>query len=146
MKKTVIVNWGHSNQGKSDTIKKIAEEIIKNYPNAILNPLVIDFSADIKVIITLENVKIGIESQGDPNSRIFSSLKEFAQENCDLIICTTRTSGATVEAVKDIKSEFNYEIIWTTNYRSNDINHNSLNYFYAGQIFELIQNLINNKI
>jgi len=146
MKKTIIANWGQADKGKSATIKLIAEKIIKNYPNAILSPLNIEYSSDIKVIITLGNIKIGIESQGDPNSRLFSSLKEFSQVNCDLIICSTRTTGATVNAVNALSKTDSYEIIWATNYRSIDKNQDVLNDLSANQIFELIQNLINNKI
>ena len=96
-------------------------------------------------IITIDKIKIGIESQGDPNSRLFESLKEFVKINCDLIICSTRTSGATVGAVSALYASDNYDIIWVTNYRSNEKNQDTLNNFSARQIFELIQNLLTNK-
>ena len=146
MKKTVIANWGHGQQGKSDTIKKVAQIILSHYPNATSDPAIINYAADIKVVITIDKIKIGIESQGDPKSRIFESLKEFAKLNCDLIICTTRTSGETVHAVSSLYASDNYDIIWATNYRSNEKNHDTLNNFSARQIFELIQNLLSNQI
>lgn len=146
MKKNIIAIWGQAQQGKSDTVKRIAQHILSNYPTAISTPTNIDFSADIKVIIEIGKIKIGIESQGDPNSRLFESLKEFAKIKCDLIICSTRTSGATVDVVSNLHSSDNYEIIWATNYRSNEKPHATLNDLSARQIFELIQNLITNKI
>ncbi len=146
MKKTVIANWGHARQGKSDTVKRIARIILSNFPQATTIPPVIDFSTDIKVIITIDKLKIGIESQGDPNSRLFESLNEFAKENCDLIVCSTRTSGATVDAVSELNSSSGYDIIWVTNYRSNEKNTDSLNNLSAEHIFELIQRLIANNI
>lgn len=146
MKKTIIANWGHAQQGKSDTVKRVARIILDNYPTATTDPTAIDFSVDIKVVITIDKIKIGIESQGDPNSRLFESLKEFAKINCDLIICSTRTSGGTVDAVSALHASDNYEIIWATNYRSNEKNQDTLNNLSARQIFELIQNLLTNKI
>lgn len=146
MKKTVIANWGHAQQGKSDTVKRVTMKILDKYSNSITNPVTIDFSGDIKLVITIDKIKIGIESQGDPNSRLFSSLKEFAEINCDLIICSTRTSGATVEAVNDLNRTSDYEIVWTTNYRSNNKDIDYLNDLSARQIFELVQDLLTNKI
>lgn len=146
MKKTVIANWGHAQKGKSDTVKRVAQIILRNYPNATTNPTNIDFSADIKIVITIDKIKIGIESQGDPNSRLFESLKEFAKINCDIIICSTRTSGGTVDAVNALCTSDNYDIIWATNYRSNEKNQNSLNDLSARQFFELMQNLLVKEI
>ncbi|MFV1951811.1 MAG: hypothetical protein ACC630_07665, partial [Nitrospinota bacterium] len=66
--------------------------------------------ADVRAVVTINGVKIGIESQGDPNSRLFKSLKLFAKLQCHVIVCATRTRGATVKAVESQKSD--YEVIW----------------------------------
>jgi len=145
MKKTVFANWGHARQGKSDTIKRIAKIILVNYPNATTDPTEIDFSADITVTITIDELKIGIESQGDPNSRLPDSLKKFSGDNCDIIVCATRTSGETEKTVQRLAPK--YEIIWVTNYRYDQYDKaEKLNQFSAGQIFSLIQQRIKNKI
>lgn len=146
MKKTVFANWGTAGQGKSSTVKKIAELILKNYPRATTNPVTIDFTFDIRVVITIGKIKIGIESQGDPNSRLFDSLKYFVKINCDIIICSTRTSGSTVDAVNELYSKHGYDNVWVTNYRSNEKNQNTLNDISAKHIFELIQQNITGKI
>lgn len=146
MRKNIVAIWGQAQQGKSDTVKRIAQLILDNYPTASTTPITINFSADIKVIIVIGKIKIGIESQGDPNSRLLESLKEFSKSNCDLIVCSTRTSGSTVNAVSALNSSDNYEIIWATNYRSYEKPQTTLNDLSARQIFELIQNLLTNKI
>lgn len=146
MKKVVIANWGSSRQGKSDTVKKVAKLILKHYPKALVEPSSIDFSADINIIITIGDIKIGIESVGDPGSRLFASLKAFVKAKCDVIICSTRTSGATVEAVNDLYRLHGYDNIWVTNYRSNEKNQLQLNDLSAKHIYELLQNLIAKKI
>jgi Cdc6-like AAA superfamily ATPase len=146
MKKYIIAIWGNANNGKSATVKKIAQLILDKFPNAISEPNSPNYDKDIKVIIQIGKIKIGIESQGDPNSRHFKSLKEFVEEKCDLILCTTRTYGSTVNAVNDMQKTDNYEIIWATNYRSNENLHEILNDFSSKQICELIENIIANKI
>ena len=144
MKKTIIANWGHALQGKSETVKGIAKKILNDYPEAISNPIQINYSGDIKVVITIGKLKIGIESQGDPNSRLFSSLKEFSELKCDMIICATRTSGKTVHAVRKLSQSDNYELIWVTNYRSSSFNHDNLNELSVNHIYELIQKILTN--
>ena len=146
MKKTVIANFGGATQGKSGTIKKIIKLILNKYPDALTNPLKISYHGDVKVIIQIDNIKIGIESQGDPNSRIFKSLKEFASIDCDLIICATRTAGATVNAVRSLRKSHNYDIVWVTNYRSANKDIEALNELSANHILELVERLINNSI
>jgi hypothetical protein len=147
MKKTIFANWGHAKQGKSGTVKKIAQIILAKYPNAETYPLIIDYSFDIKIVITIGDIKIGIESQGDPNSRLPASLKEFKSISCDIIICSTRTSGATVLAVEKLKEiPYNYDIIWFTNYRSSEKNSDLINSKSAEDVFKLIQDVIENKL
>jgi hypothetical protein len=142
MKKIVFANWGHAQQGKSDTVKRIAQEIIIAYPTAITEPVIIDYSADIQVTITIGEIKIGIESQGDPNSRLFKSLKKFSSDNCDIIVCSTRTSGATVDAVETLHASHGYDIVWFTNHRSYEKNQTILNDISAKHIFGLLQQVI----
>jgi hypothetical protein len=142
MKKTVFANWGHAQEGKSETVKRIALEITSAYPTATTNPDVIDYSGDIQVIITIGNTKIGIESQGDPKSRIFESLTKFSSANCDIIVCSTRTSGATVHAVTELHASHGYDIVWVTNHRSKEKPQETLNTLSAKYIFELIQKVM----
>jgi predicted alpha/beta-hydrolase family hydrolase len=146
MKKTVFANWGSSNQGKSDTVKKIAQEILLHWPNAVANiPLNLN-AADIKLVITIGKIVIGIESQGDPNSRLFKSIAEFAAMGCHIIICATRTSGATVDAVSALDASHGYEIIWFTNYRSDKKSRDLINSKSAKHIVDLLADVIAGKI
>jgi hypothetical protein len=54
-------------------------------------------------------VKVGIESQGDPNSRLFNSLGHFVKIGCKVIVCATRSRGATEEAVNSLAGDFQVE-------------------------------------
>lgn len=146
MKKVVIANWGHSNQGKSSVVKLVAQAFLKKYSSATISPSNINFTLDIKCIITIGKIKIGFESQGDPNSRLHESLKEFAALNVDVIVCSTRTSGKTVTSVNQIHDRHGYDIIWVTNHRSNEKDRDLLNKLSSKQLLELLIKLLNGTI
>ena len=59
--------------------------------------------------MTINAVKVGIESQGDPGSRLFKNLKYFVKIGCKVIVCATRSRGATVEAVNSLAVDFRVE-------------------------------------
>ena len=147
MKKTVIAISGASNQGKSASIKEIVQRITLRFPSAFVDYKI--NTADVKAIIQIGHVKIGIESQGDPGSRLGASLQEFIKEGCDIIVCATRTRGETVELVNEMFAKYHYDIIWTSNYFSNekyDPNNPIINHFFADHMIFLVQQVMNNII
>ena len=95
--------------GKSSTIKNIFGLLKMAYPTTPIKHLHSP-GADISLIMKINDVLIGIESQGDPNSRLAESLQRFKKEKCNIIVCTTRNWGGTVFAVESLKPEF--IIIW----------------------------------
>lgn len=76
MNKLIIANTGIGNQGKSSSIKEVYNLLVSRYPDnvQIIHPVE---SGDVKAIVDVKGVRIGIESQGDPNSRMFQSLQDF---------------------------------------------------------------------
>lgn len=110
--KSIIGLWGTSNVGKSQTIKAVYSKLIKKYPNYKYHPsyTAILNQVDISVVIEINGKIIGIESQGDPKSRLFVSLPIFVKLKCDIILCATRTRGKTVKAVEKYQND--YGIIW----------------------------------
>lgn len=64
---------------------------------------------DLKVLIYYKETTIGLESQGDPNSRLTTSIKEFVEKyKCDIIICACRTKGKDVREIKRICRQKSY--------------------------------------
>ncbi len=104
----IIALYGAANVGKSQTIKKVYDLLISKYDSEILESRIME--VDICVVIVIDGIKIGIESQGDPNSRLKSSLDHFANIGCKIIICATRMRGMTVDWVKSKYPP--YEIVW----------------------------------
>lgn len=151
MNKTIIAIYGRANEGKSETIKKVCELIMQNFPNAVSTPGTINYTGDILVTIQLGNVKIGIESQGDPNSRMLSedTIRKLADVTidpilggCDIIICATRTEGKTVNKVDAIANQYNYYTLWKSSYYTPDLNTSVLNKMAAEEIIGLIKALV----
>ena len=142
MNKLVIANKGIRSQGKSSSIKKVFDKLQSKYPNGVIK---YKKGKEIKAILIINNIKIGIESEGDPFSRIFESIDEFVKENCDIIVVACRTRGETYDKVKSLENE-GYEIKWLSNERSTDKSkHDELNDQYAEKIFNMIEDIVNNK-
>ena len=114
MKKIAFILEGEENSGKTSTIKEIVK-IICNNEKQIENIIIreedkhfyetpnegtkinledILNKKDIGLIIQFNNgIKIGIESEGDPgrrNNKLFTSLRDFKEKKCDIILCPIR--------------------------------------------------------
>ena len=115
---------GRGSCGKSDTIIGVFSELVRKYPSATVHHLS-SGTHDIKVVLTnVKGQKVGIESRGDPGSRLQQSLRDFANANCTIIICATRTSGMTVRWVNAMSPPYNVHFIQqvyaTTNFNASN--------------------------
>lgn len=95
----------------------LIEMIRSAYPEAILDER--RFKVDVTIIITINGTKVGIETQGDPNSRLPKSLKTFIEVNCKVIVCAARTIGQTVAVVNEA-AESGYQVKWFDKTRVSD--------------------------
>lgn len=139
MKKIVIALRGVANQGKSSSIKEAYNLIRQSFS---IDSITHEISgADIRAVLTVGNIKIGIESQGDPSSRLVESLKLFLSLDCQIIICTTRTRGSTVDAVQDLKPT--YEVTFLDKAGEQDIyKQSTANLTTAKLIISHVQNAL----
>jgi len=85
MKKTIIAVWGTASQGKTSTIKEVAKLLEQKFKNVITDPTPINYEGEIYVVIIIGTIKIGITSQGDPNTGLPDRLEELASKGCDII-------------------------------------------------------------
>ncbi|UTW47126.1 ATP-binding protein [Bacterioplanoides sp. SCSIO 12839] len=90
----VIALFGPGNSGKTSTLRIVHQQLLK-----------MDFDTmekyhkshvDIREIFIIDGVKVGLETQGDPYSRLAESLELFKKIGCKIIICASRTRGSTV--------------------------------------------------
>jgi hypothetical protein len=106
--KKVFALKGRRNLGKSQTIRTVDELLRAKYPDAIVQHEH-RTRVELRVVLSIDGVKIGVESTGGNSGSIQSSFDLFVSHGCDVIICATRTTGKTVNAVKAVPG---YEVIW----------------------------------
>lgn len=100
--KKVFALKGRRNIGKSQTIRTVDELLRVKYPSASVEHEH-RTRAELRVVLSLNGVKIGVESSTKAGLDLFASL------GCDVIICPTRTTGQTINAVNALPG---YEVIW----------------------------------
>lgn len=106
----IIALQGRASSGKTSTLVQVFKDLQAKYPAATVQLL--GGRRDIKVMLLGVNGKIvGIESQGDPNSRLEKSLSDFLQAKCDIIFCACRTSGMTVDWVNALPPKHNVRFV-----------------------------------
>ena len=66
-------------------------------------------------IFEMNGKKIGVNTQGDPNSYQEEGLKRAVKEDAYIIVCASRTKGTTEECIYKIAKN-GYEIIWFSNF------------------------------
>ncbi len=126
--KTVIALRGRKNRGKTQTIKKVYPLLRDAFPDARetwIHPesgFPVNTEGDICMIMESGGVSVGIESEGDPDGRLFRSLEQFRsrQPPCEIILCATRTRGKTVQAVERLRPEYRIEWIRKGQHPKND--------------------------
>lgn len=107
----VIALQGPSSSGKTSTLIQVFQNLKASYPTAKIEALH-SGTVDIKIIMRGVNGKIvGIESQGDPNSRLQQSLKDFIFARCDIIFCACRTRGMTAGWVNALSPRHQVEFV-----------------------------------
>lgn len=137
MQKLVIANRGSKEQGKTSSIREVFNIFAARYSTKVY----FDYG-DIMATIQIGDVLVGLESQGDPGSRIIDSLKKFVELGCDIIVCACRSYGDTTDAVYALAND-GYQVIFAQNDKSDDeAMQVSLNKKYASRVVEMIEERI----
>ena len=98
--KKLFALQGRRNIGKSQTIRTVDELLRAKYPDA---------RVEHEHVLSINGVKIGVESNDDNSRKLQASFDRFVSLGCDVIICATRTTGQTVNAVNALPG---YEVVW----------------------------------
>ena len=122
VEKTIIANYGDGDLGKTKSVILAYEKLRKDADkdengNVKEEPICKpeDLNGDICYILTINNVKVGISSQGDPRSAQKWLLEELVNKGCQIILATCRYYGATTDAILAYYPD--YRIYWTSNAR-----------------------------
>jgi hypothetical protein len=141
--KIAIVQAGVGDSGKSTTIRQAYSRLRSKYPGAEIQRL-LDNDVDFRVILAIQNIKIGIESYGDPwkrEGRIEKSLALFVETGCDVVICASRSRGKTKGTVESLVAK-GYDVDWRIREREEALaSQNERNHIEARYIFDKIESL-----
>lgn len=108
--KKVIALKGKSNQGKTSTIVKVIELLQEKYPSwEVIDVYEMGGKERCCIFITDKDLKIGITTQGDNEELIKKNVQPLVDDDCKIIICATRTRGATPKFICNLKN-LGYEI------------------------------------
>lgn len=145
--KTIVAIHNTANKGKTQTLTWLSDLLVAKYGSKSIKeeePLRSLKRSDFHIVIDANGIKIGIETQGDPGTGLDSKLELLVQTHqCDLIFCTTRTRGETVDAVRDIANDNDYHLIWTSTYHmeTNKTNKVDVNAIKARHLMEFVSEL-----
>lgn len=116
----IFYNRGGSGQGKTTSLKNLAALIAEKYPSEINDTQNIEKIniTDIRCIREIAQVRIGIFTQGDPNTPIKSELLHLKEKGCTIFACCTRTDGKTRDDVLEFAKENQIHAIEWRNLRS----------------------------
>lgn len=109
MKKTIFCLFGPERIGKTSSIRRV-DEILQSY-GAKLVKVILDDN-DICKEYMYRAHKVGILSLGDPGSDQSNYINQLANDECEVIVCASRSKGATCDAVSQVVSKHNYEHYW----------------------------------
>jgi hypothetical protein len=142
--KTIVALWHTGGKGKTTTVREIAKTLLALYPNCTPlypKPPVVPETGDFRLVLEIKGTIIGLESQGDPKTKLKQRLEVLITEfKCDLIFCTTRSRGETVRAVEQVAQAHDFEQIWTSTYQTRT-EHSLVNSLKAKHMVELVEGL-----
>lgn len=144
--KTVIALWHESNKGKTESLRAFGRLLLATYPlyvSKVPVPAIVPATHDFRMVVEINGKIIGIESKGDPGTGLWEKLEDLADNyHCDIILCSTRTRGSTVEAVDNLWKTRGFQTIWTSTYQIDDkANHLLVNSLKAKHLLNLLQSL-----
>lgn len=124
--KLIIANRGAGNIGKTASIKNVFTTLYAKYaattkiyePNNIAD--LPKSWVDVKAIMKIGNVLVGIESQGDPGSRMQESVKHFIKKGCEIILVACRNQGDTINTITNLEKHRGYTVLWLQNGKCTD--------------------------
>lgn len=143
--KTIIALSNNGNTGKTETLRILAQMLIEKYPELqILDKKQekIPSEGDFRFVVQINSQKIGIESEGNPDSLLKERLGDLTQLGCNIIFCTSRTRGETVKTIEEIGNNNDFQIIWTSTYQTqNTEQYTSVNQLKAQHLWDLVQQI-----
>lgn len=141
MNKTIVAVWHSGSKGKTSTLRAVATHLLRIYPSHKILHGSIPPAGDFSLVVSINRQVIAVESRGDPRTQLLERLQDIAVKfKPDIIFCTTRTKGDTIQAVETIEKNHGYEAIWTSTYQTSS-NQAAANDLKGQHLIALLQGL-----
>ncbi len=96
-KLTIVFYHGNSNSGKTTVLNKLID-LLEGDGTCSLHRKISPFSQDRRSVILLDNVLVGVGTQGDSDGDIVRNIDFFKDQNVSIAIVASRSIGAVVKA------------------------------------------------
>lgn len=116
--KLIVCISAIGNQGKTEIVCNLAN-LLATVPGSSIQGT-IPVQGDFTLVVTANGKSCGLESCGDPSTGLYGRLEKLALTPCEVIVCASRSKGDTVDDVKMIARNYQYEVIWTSPYIDNN--------------------------
>lgn len=100
-KQTVIVLQGKGERGKSTTLRKLIEILEKENAEKIGKPEKERRKNDTWAVFDYNGRIIGITTSGDNEDELKPVIECELPENCNIIVCASRTKGSSVDYINN---------------------------------------------
>lgn len=143
--KTIFVVRASGGKGKTGTLRAAANHLLTSHLN--FTPVdgaasVVPPEGDFRIVVGINQKIVAVESAGDPHTQLRERLEELVQKfKANIILCSTRTKGDTVDAVDAIKNTYGFEIITTSTYQVSHHQQDMANTLKGRHIINLLQAL-----
>ena len=117
-KKYIICDSAKAKWGKTETLLRVISLLIKSYPLISQKQ---NKGRDKWCHFQLPNFDVVVSTLGDPYSAQPIWIDDAAKTGARFIATACRTSGATVNVVKNVAMKYGYEIIWFQNFHFDNI-------------------------
>jgi len=140
--KTLICISDIAEKGKTSTVNAVLDILLQRFPTHTIlqhqnTPIT---GIPILRILNINNHIIGFDLMGDPDTDFPARIDRLGAYPCEAIVCTTRSSGATLEAAIATAVNYNMLFIKTSTYQNDDNNlHNYLNGIKAEHIIDILE-------
>ncbi len=110
----IVFVQGKSKTGKTTTLHMLIKLFLSKGAT-IISPPEKRPKKDIWVIMSFENLKIGISTSGDFKYIVENAIEYFNKENCDIVFCASRTKGDVIDYVESLKTKYEVYVVGKAN-------------------------------
>lgn len=132
--KTIVVINSSDGQLKSLLVQNFVGELKRKYPRHKVSHL--SENAGEKMVFTIKKTSVAVQVPNDAQAHALPDLALFAEIGCDIIVCASNARAALEKVAESLPAK--YDVIWTTNYETQERTRKILNKLFAQSILRLL--------